>query len=299
MPVPHVLPGRRGSVAALLVMVLVLVALAASPSVAAARNDQGMVDGSHTAPESVPPTYDVSYPQCGKRLPPPSAALAGQQIVGVNGGRVFDPNPCLGLGDAGDERGSQLAWAGQDAALYANTGNPGPELSSHWPDGQSEPRACNTPSAPDRDTVDCAFDYGWNAAADSYQTAVAAYISLGWAPADATRTPDANDWWLDVETGNSWRDDPALNVAALEGAVAYLESVDVESIGFYSTQRQWDAITGGSLAFQAYPAWHAGASTLDEAQDNCDDPSFTGGPLLLAQYLDNGFDANYRCTNPR
>ena len=38
--------------------------------------------------------YDISYPQCGGPLP--SDPLFG--IVGVNGGIVFSPNPCLGTG---------------------------------------------------------------------------------------------------------------------------------------------------------------------------------------------------------
>lgn len=286
----HAHPGRHGRVAALLTMAFLLVAFAATTSPVAARNDQGLVDASTADPQPPAPTYDISYPQCGQRLP--NAETSAVRIVGVNGGRVFDANPCL-AGDAGSD--GQLIWAGRDAAFYANTGNPGPEVSTHWPDGQTAPSECNTPANPGRDSAECAFDYGWNAAADSYRTAVEAYVSLGWARAGATRTPQANQWWLDVETGNSWRDDAALNVATLQGAVAYLESVDVAGIGFYSTQRQWDRITDGSRAFADYPAWHAGASTLEEARDNCADSSFTGGPLVLAQYLDDGFDANYHC----
>jgi hypothetical protein len=291
MPPLDACPGRHGRVAALFTMAFLLVAFATTASPVAARNDQGLLDSTTTDPQAPAPTYDISYPQCGRQLP--NAVTSAERIVGVNGGRVFDANPCLAAED--DEHGSQLGWAGSDAVFYANTGNPGPDVSTHWPDGQTMPRECNTPANPGRDNADCAFDYGWNAAADSYRTAVAAYVSLGWAPADATRTPKANDWWLDVETGNSWRDDAALNVATLEGAVAYLESMDVADVGFYSTQRQWDRITNGSLTFADYPAWHAGASTLDEARDNCDDSSFTGGPLVLAQYLDDGFDADYHC----
>src|SRR6266498_1508656 len=160
--------------------------------------------------------YDISYPQCNGTFP----SGGGFGIVGVNGGRVYSPNPCLGAGDGA----SELSWAGMDAGLYANTGNPGPALSSHWPNGQTSPRACNTAASPGADTLNCAYDYGWNAAADSYQTAVRAYISLGLAPSGATSTPTANAWWLDIETGNSWRTDVTLNVAALQGAVAHLES---------------------------------------------------------------------------
>ena len=55
---------------------------------------------------------DISYPQCNGTFPS-DAAFA---IVGVNVGIVYSPNPCLT---------SELAWAGMDAALYANTANPG------------------------------------------------------------------------------------------------------------------------------------------------------------------------------
>ncbi|HET6380770.1 MAG TPA: hypothetical protein VFH63_07005, partial [candidate division Zixibacteria bacterium] len=204
-----------------LVPILALTLLGLSTGAAAARTE--------AAPEPARPAgssigYDISYPQCGGEYPK-NAAFA---IVGVNGGLVHKPNPCLGADGDGD---SQLAWAGKEAGLYMNTGNPGPELSSYWPIGQTSPRVC---SADDPDTVDCAYDYGWNAAADAYRTALAAYVSLGWADAGAERTPVANVWWLDVETANSWRDDPVLNVAALQGMVDYLESMDVAGVGFYS-----------------------------------------------------------------
>ncbi len=189
-----------------------------------------------------------------------------------------------------------LAWAGATSAqLYANTGNPGPALSSHWPNGQTSPRACNTSTSPGADTADCAFDYGWNAAADSYQTAVRAYVSLGLAPPDASRTPGANAWWLDVEVANSWRSDVSLNVAALQGAVAYLQSVGASSVGFYSTTYQWTQITGGTRAFEAAPSWVAGATSARQALRNCGAGGFTGGSVWLAQYHANGFDADVLC----
>jgi hypothetical protein len=93
--------------------------------------------------------YDISYPQCGG--PFPSNVLFG--IVGVNNGIVYSGNPCLGAGS----RPSELAWAEryeQPAILYANTANPGPAPSSHWPAGQSFPRVCD-PARPD--SVDCAY----------------------------------------------------------------------------------------------------------------------------------------------
>ncbi len=240
------------------------------------------------APEPDVLGLDVSWPQCDTALP----ELSGFAVIGVNGGRVYTPNPCLGA----SERPSQLEWAGPEADLYINTGNPGPDVSTYWPHGQTAPRGCNTPAALGADTVDCAFTYGWNAAADSYRIALEAFKSLGWAEADAERIPGERTWWLDVETSNSWRLDWSLNVATLQGAVAYLESVEATEIGFYSTPLLWFMVTGGTDAFAAYPAWHAGASDLSDAKERCRaEEAFTGGELQLVQWVESAFDTNYRC----
>jgi hypothetical protein len=228
--------------------------------------------------------FDISWPQCGHTYP--SRAAFG--IVGVNKGIVFSANPCLE---------SELTWAGGAAAqLYANTGNPGPSLSSHWPDGQMSPAECNPSRSTllaDRDTAGCAYDYGYNAAADSYYDAVMAFVNLELGAA----TPASSTWWLDVETSNSWRSDVDLNVAALQGAVAYLNSAGVTNtrIGFYSTQYQWNVITGGPAGFEGYKSWVAGGSNARGALANCAGSGFTGGGVALAQYPSGGFDADVRC----
>ena len=232
--------------------------------------------------------YDISYPQCGGAYPGNIAF----GIVGVTRGIAFSANPCLGAGGTG---ASQLKWAGRNARLYMNTGNPGPKLSSHWPIGQTSPRACATASSPGTDTANCAYDYGWNSATNAYATAVKAYVSLGWAASGSTRTPVANRWWLDVETANSWRTNVSLNVTALHGAADYLKSVGAASVGFYSAGNMWTQITGGTTAFAAYPSWVAGASTLHGAKASCLRPAFTGGSVTFAQYFASGFDADYPC----
>jgi hypothetical protein len=237
---------------------------------------------------ATPCWYDISYPQCGRPFP----TNADFGIVGVNKGIVFSANPCLGTGDGPPE----LTWAGGvRAQLYANTGDPGPALSSRWPDDQTSPRQCNTSAVPGSDTVDCAYDYGWNAAADSYRTAAGAYVALGLASPGATSTPSPNVWWLDVEIINSWRTDVTLNVAALEGAVAYLQSMSTAGIGFYSTQYQWNQITGGTSVFSDYPSWVAGASSARQAVTDCSAKGFTGGRVALAQYHAGAFDADLLC----
>jgi hypothetical protein len=219
--------------------------------------------------------YDISYPQCGAAYP--SKPAFG--IVGVNKGIVLSANPCLA---------SEITWAGgTKAGLYANTGNPGPALSSHWPTGQASPRTCD---AANPDTTDCAYDYGWNAARDSYADAATAWTALG-----LSGSPAASTWWLDVETSNSWRSTTSLNVAALQGEVAGLQSRGVARIGVYSTAYQWGVITGSTTAFSAYPSWIAGASSQKNAQSRCGGSGFTGGPTALVQYLYQGFDADVAC----
>ena len=260
----------------------------ASPEASRAPTPESTPEPS-AAPAS-PVGYDISYPQCG-RLYPLTFAFA---IVGVNGGRVYSQNPCLGPG--GDR--SQLAWAGPEAELYFNTGNPGPRISRYWPNGQADPRACDTDDDPGEDTLDCSFVYGWNAAEYAYATALRAYVDLGWLEADEERLPRGTAIWLDVEPANSWRFDPDLNVAALEGAVAYLESMEVERIGFYSTPRLWGRITGGTDRFSDYPAWHAGARDRADAERRClEEPAFTGGQLAMVKWVENGLDANVRCAD--
>jgi hypothetical protein len=236
--------------------------------------------------------FDVSWPQCDDELPGAFAFA----IVGVNGGRVYSANPCLPSN--GDDIG-QLEWAGRDVQLYANTGNPGPRVSQFWPDGQQVPRECRGDGPfSAADTPDCAYLYGWNAAADSYRVALEAFISAGWAEEDAQELPWATTWWLDVETANSWRFDQRLNVATLEGALDYLESMEVAEVGFYSTPRMWAQLTGGTDAFVDHSAWHAGAHDREDARQRCEDePAFTGGELRMVQWVEQGLDHNLRCSD--
>jgi hypothetical protein len=226
-------------------------------------------------------TYDVSYPQCGKALP--SGATGG--IVGVNNGIVFSANPCLATEWSWAQRATTFA-----PAFYANTGNPGPAYSGHWPAGQQAPQVCDASNS-----AACSYDYGWNAALDSYADAVA-----------VTPSPASYAWWLDVETGNSWETlesaygqnatAKANDTAALTGAADALRSKGVTTVGVYSTTYQWTQITGGTGAqFASSPAWVAGVGSQANAQNNCHSTSFTGGRVELAQYALNGYDADLHC----
>lgn len=274
------------------VLTAVLVSMGASAAFAvpsAAASAQGPIPpdtGSGTG-------YDIAAPQCADALP----ADASFVVLGVNGGRVFSANPCLG---------EQLVWAHQASdppAFYANTANPGPLVSEHWPSGQVFPRTCAS-DYPANDSAECSYDYGWNAAEDSYNQAY--YVALATYGGGAAQ-PDG-DWWLDVETANTWQplaDGPtppeqarANAVAALQGGLDYLsKEAGVRQVGLYSSATQWEQITGGTGdQFAAYPAWLAGAGDRGTALRRCDPAeSFTGGPVTLVQYREGALDANVRC----
>lgn len=248
------------------------------------------------APVAVPPPpgslgYDVSYPQCGARLPAEGAFA----IVGVTNGLPWSANPCLA---------EEYAWASGRGvvALYVNTANPAPRSSFYWSEsGARDPALC-IDSASTSDTG-CAYNYGWHAGLDAFGRARSA---IG--PVVSTLT-----WWLDVEIENTWNGDGLSNAADIQGMADALRSQGVTSIGVYSTSYQWSTITGGfgiaSAAAYAekwrphfvpqHPVaewlnWVPGAGSLDEAHRTCR-ASFTGGTVQLAQYPLNGLSANLAC----
>ncbi len=279
--------------AAVAAALLVMVPGSAAPAIAAGHG--GHSGGSGGGGTSGTAGYDISYPQCTGSFP--TGAAFG--VVAVNDGIVYSANPCLGTGDGP----SELAWAEQTGhpQFYANTADPGPQYSSYWDlNGAwgNFPMIC----AGDNSTG-CSYDYGWYAAADSFNDAVTAEQQLGsGAPTSAAA---GVPWWLDVETGNSWQSlesaystDPtaayANDTAALQGAVDYLKSVGVSQVGFYSTGSQWSQVTGG--ASFADPNWVAGFSSARSATDGCTPSySFTGGAVSLTQYRSSGFDADHPC----
>jgi hypothetical protein len=227
------------------------------------------------------PGYDVSYPQCGGTLPAGSFGL-----VGVDGGRPYDVNPCLA---------TEIAWARTTGspAYYVNTADPRPNASTHWPKGQTSPQACRASSL---NSTACSYDYGWNAATDSYARAAAAATLVG-APAVSRAT-----WWLDVEMGNSWQVDNgatathyANDIAALKGMRGYLRAKGARTVGVYSTSHQWQQITGGASFAKAH-IWYAGVGGPSSAAAHCASThSFTGGPVRLTQFRKGGFDADNAC----
>jgi hypothetical protein len=213
--------------------------------------------------------YDVSFPQCGAKLPRNGAF----GIVGVNGGLPWSTNPCAR---------TQYQWAsglGGLPSFYANTANPGP-ISSYW--NRPGPRACLDPKS--YSDTGCSYNYGWNAAEQSFSVAVAA--SSASAAASAF-------WWLDVETMNSWNGTIAANSATIQGYLDYFSSQGVTQLGVYSTPYQWGVIIGG-LSLPGVANWVAGATSERTAQSNCR-YGFSGGPVLLSQYRSKGAGGDLAC----
>jgi hypothetical protein len=225
--------------------------------------------------------FDISFPQCDG--PEPSAPAFA--VVGVNGGRAFSGNPCLAR---------QFVWAltarsqvQPRVAFYMNTGNPGPEASPRWPRGGTRtPQPCDGSWS-----AACAYDYGWLAAQDAYARGRSV------AGDGAALMP----WWLDVEAANSWSDDLTTNAADLQGAIDYLRSVNVGTVGIYALAADWENIVGASAPtaaqnapFAALPNWRPGARASTDAPTWCA-RTVTGGRVLFVQYPSSGFDANLAC----
>jgi hypothetical protein len=211
----------------------------------------------------------VSWPQCGKGLP--GDGVVG--IVGVNGGRPYEPNPCLA---------TQFRWAAtgpRQPAFYMNTANPGTATTAvNWYALKTPNPGCSR-----ADEAACAFNYGFHAGRYAFEYAQSQTGA-------ATRA----SWWLDVETGNSWSGNQGLNNASIAGSIAYLRSKGLP-VGAYSTRYQWGRITGG-LVLPDVPSWVAGARSGREAASFCTPArSFTGGPVVMVQWVEHNLDHDHLC----
>ncbi len=257
--------------------------------------------GNIPAPTTEYVGYDVSYPQCGKRLP--TDHYFG--IVGVNGGNAASANACLA---------DQLVWASKAKAgsnqskfqLYVNTANPGELIDqiSTWPTTSLDSTGVQ-PTNPygecdGTNSRACSWLYGWNRSIYTEGVFKTAAQSKGL----NTNTADYT-WWLDVETMNTWQSgsNEALirNTAAIEGFGAYYQSKGAK-IGLYSTAFQWGQITGNNIEptsnLIGLPNWRPSGASLSNAKTNCSVAPLTpGGKIVLTQYVIKNLDHNHSCIN--
>jgi hypothetical protein len=257
----------------------------------------------------------VSYPQCGTTLPSGKPFA----VVGVNGGRANNYNGCLAtewryaLASSG---GSQQARA----QGYVNTGDPGNSVAD-WPSPSQLGAYGSTyvtglgncgyapRSKRGANSAACAYIYGYDMVAGMTYSGGTIIGDLATFHAATGGQLYGQPTWLDVETANSWQTGTAgqaMNRAALQGMVAAIgqaapAATPAAPVGVYSTTYQYTTITGipsgapaGSLA--GLPEWGAGAPTQADATGNCGVRTFTGGQMVLTQWVGGGLDNDVSCT---
>jgi hypothetical protein len=250
---------RKHSLSLTILIALALLGIIASSTTVWASGIYGSARG-----------YDISYPQCQRAYP---RAPYGFALVGVNGGKAFTRNPCLA---------AQFAWArgasNAAPALYMNINSPGGASAKYGNNGPMGACAKN-------DAGCQAYNYGFNAAQDAFRYATA-------------QGATSANWWLDVETTNSWSPDTSLNAQVVQGAIEFWIGQRV-TIGVYSTASQWDKITGGFVpntgAQSNLPLWVAGANRLMAPAYCVGGGSFGGGAVSLVQYANGEYMSDYAC----
>ncbi|HUD07304.1 MAG TPA: hypothetical protein VMR34_05460 [Candidatus Saccharimonadales bacterium] len=204
--------------------------------------------------------YDVSWPNCEAKISP----LTPFGVVGVSGGLSFHPNLCVG---------QEASLFKSDLSLYTNTGYPGRPYAdkySQWP------KSCSFSN-----DACLAYNYGFNAAKYSFNYALSHGVV-------------SRDWWLDVETINSWANEPSTNQASIGGEANALSFYAQPTVlGVYAYPGGWQTLTGNWQ--NKWPAWVASNSNFRSvAQSYCRENSFNGGAVLLTQYIGQ-LDTDYAC----
>jgi hypothetical protein len=102
--------------------------------------------------------------------------------------------------------------------------------------------------------------------------------------------------WIDVETYpfRPWAKARWRNRAIVRGILRAYRDRGL-SAGFYSVRSMWPTILG-EPGFRGYPEWHtAGPRTRSVALQRCSEPSFQGGPIVLAQWWTDTRDHDLTC----
>lgn len=181
--------------------------------------------------------YDTSYPQCTA-----SSAPGGFAIIGVGHGRPFTANTCAG---------AEWAQAGSTGSLYFNTGYALAYAQSETPNCATASLSVPTGAKGHQNS---ALQEAWAIGCSE------ADYALANAPSNPS-TPTV--WWADVETGNSWSKNTALNQFTITGMVEELHlKASSVPVGVYSSPSMWDRIVGTSYVNPYISAnWQTGLTT--------------------------------------
>ncbi|GAC1603337.1 MAG: hypothetical protein NVS3B21_31880 [Acidimicrobiales bacterium] len=229
--------------------------------------------------------YDISWPQCSGSTSTFTgiSTTAAFAILGVNDGKANTTNPCLQ---------SQITQAtGLAVSFYQNTANPG---SRYWPAGQQKPAVCptNLKHLNESQIEACSEDYGYNAAQYGYMNVL---------NTSAGPNASSSEWWLDVESANSWSRDPLANIADIQGGLLYLKNQGVTVAGIYTNSSSWSSITGSDTTHFTSVRWWAPGLVSSNPQPAdlsaaCATPSLFGGSLhpRYVQYTQT-YDTDYDC----
>lgn len=201
---------------------------------------------------------DVSHPNCATPIRPD----AKFGIVGVNRGRPFTSNQCLGA----------EAAKFKNPGLYVNT-----SLNLQKAKVENNPNI----KCPLSSNLCASYRWGYRAGKFAVNTAQASGVN-------------SLEWYMDVETANKWSDSVEQNRASIKGTMdavrtsaAKNNKVSPEKIyeAVYSNKRMWGIITGG-WKLPNVEVWYAtGGLTESKALEFCDKPSsnFTGGGVVMIQ----------------
>lgn len=213
--------------------------------------------------------FDISYPQCNRPYPTAAHSFI---IVGVNGGKPFTSNDCFS---------AEYDWAARTSSQ-----SPSIYMNLKYVVGSTADNGSNGPAGAcsDQEETCKAYNYGYNAAKDAYDT-------------PGSRT--GRVWWIDLELENTWSSSEAMNGQVIQGAIDFFQNQGV-LVGVYSSPEHWGKIAGSfkprHVNQGVLPLWIFLADDLGEAPSLCSSSNaFGGGTPWLVQFPSNGFDGVYVC----
>jgi len=225
---------------------------------------------------------DISWPNCPKGMGVPGRRTQGLPlptaqaqffVIGLTNGRAFTRNPCLAA-HLGAARARGVPVSAYTMLSYPNAG----ERRAH---GSSGPFGTAT-------WADRIANVGYAQAAFALDTMAAAQFPSPFV-------------WIDVEprVERRWSRTKANNQALIRGALLAAADRGIGS-GIYTYALAWQQITGGMLL--DVPLWapgHSHAKTFDgrmlQTSQSCARVGFTGGPLVMTQWVWRNRDHNVTC----